>query len=70
MAALLDHAEQNPGSRLLFVDTLAQDPTLEEGDWRDLSEPFWPIFDPAHRARCWCLWSWRRAGVCWKEQRG
>ena len=70
MAALLDHAERHPGARLLFVDTLAEDPTLEEGDWRDLPEPFWPIFDPTHRARCRCLRSWRGTGVCWKEKRG
>ncbi len=70
MAALLDHAEDHPGARLLFVDTLAEDPTLEEGDWRDLPEPFWPIFDPAHRARCRCLRLWRGTGVCWKEKRG
>jgi D-cysteine desulfhydrase len=70
MAALLDHAEQNPGTRLLFVDTLAQDPTLEEGDWRDLPEPFWPIFDPTRKARCQCLRSWRGAGVCWKKECG
>ena len=70
MAALLDHAEQHPGERLLFVDTFAENPTLEEGDYHDLPEPFWPVFDPDHQARCWCLRSWQDPDFCWKKKRG
>jgi 1-aminocyclopropane-1-carboxylate deaminase/D-cysteine desulfhydrase-like pyridoxal-dependent ACC family enzyme len=67
MAALLDHARRHPGARLLFVDTFAEAPTLEEGAWRDLPEQFWPVFDAAHRVRCWCLRSWRDPDFCWKK---
>lgn len=45
-------------------------PTLEEGDWRELPEKFWPVFDPSHRVRCWCLRSWRDPDFCWKRERG
>jgi 1-aminocyclopropane-1-carboxylate deaminase/D-cysteine desulfhydrase-like pyridoxal-dependent ACC family enzyme len=67
MAALLDHARRHPGARLLFVDTFAEAPTLEEGAWRDLPEQFWPVFDAAHRVGCWCLRSWRDPHFCWKK---
>ncbi len=69
MAAMLDHAEQHPGARLLFVDTFAENPTLEEGDYHDLPERFWPVFDPAHQARCWCLRSQQDPDFCWKKKR-
>ena len=55
MAALLDYADDHPGSRLLFVDTFSEAPALEEGDFHDLPRPFWPAFDPSQQARCWCL---------------
>jgi D-cysteine desulfhydrase len=67
MAALLDHARRYPGARLLFVDTFVEAPTLEEGEWRDLPERFWPVFDPAHQVGCWCLRSWRDPDFCWKN---
>jgi D-cysteine desulfhydrase len=67
MAALLDHARHHPGSRLLFVDTFAECPSLVEGDYRVLPEKFWPVFDPAHRVRCWCLRARREPGFCWKQ---
>jgi len=70
MAALLDYAARHPGARLLFVDTFAEAPTLEEGDWREQPEKFWPVFDPSHRVRCWCLRSWRDPDFCWKRERG
>ncbi len=44
MAALLDYAAAHAGARLLFVDTYAEAPKLEEGDWRQLPRRFWPIF--------------------------
>ena len=69
MAALLDHAAQHPGARLLFVDTFAENPTLEQGDYHDLPEQFWPVFDPAHQTRCWCLRSWQNPDFCWKKKR-
>jgi len=68
MAALLDHARQQPGSRLLFVDTFAESPDLVEGDCRALPEKFWPVFDPAHRVRCGCLRARREPGFCWKQR--
>lgn len=68
MAALLGHAEHQPGSRLLFVDTFAESPTLVEGDCRDLPEKFWPVFDPAHHVRCWCLRAGREPDFCWKRR--
>jgi len=68
MAALLDHAGSHAGARLLFVDTFAESPTLESGDWHALPEPFWPVFDPAHRVRCRCLRSWRDPDFCWKNR--
>jgi hypothetical protein len=67
MAALLDYAKHHPGARLLFVDTFAESPTLEEGNYRDLPERFWPVFDPSHRTRCWCLRAGRDPGFCWKQ---
>jgi 1-aminocyclopropane-1-carboxylate deaminase/D-cysteine desulfhydrase-like pyridoxal-dependent ACC family enzyme len=69
MAALLDYAHDHPGSRLLFVDTFAEAPALEEGDYRDLPRPFWPAFDPSQEVRCWCLRSWRDPAFCWKRRR-
>jgi D-cysteine desulfhydrase len=69
MAALLDHAGRHHGARLLFVDTYAEAPTLEEGDYHDLPRPFWPIFDPAHPARCRCLRGWRDPEFCWRRRR-
>ena len=69
MAALLDYARDHPGARLLFVDTFAECVTLEEGDYRTLPEKFWPIFDPAHQARCWCLRAWRNPEFCHKRSR-
>ena len=69
MAALLDYAGQHPGARLLFVDTCAENPTLEEGDYHDLPRQFWPVFDPVHQTRCWCLRSWQDPGFCWKKRR-
>jgi len=67
MAALLDHATQNPGSRLLFLDTFTESAALDEGDYRALPERFWPVFDPAHEVNCWCLRAWRDRGFCWKR---
>ena len=68
MAALLDYAADQAGARLLFVDTYAEAPKLEEGDWHQLPRPFWPIFDPSIRARCWCWHSWRDPGFCWRRR--
>ncbi len=68
MAALLDYAGGHPGSRLLFVDTFAEAPALEEGDFKDLPRPFWPAFDPSQQSRCRCLRSWRDPAFCWKRQ--
>ena len=70
MAALLDHAAQNPGSRLLFLDTFTESTTLGEGDYRALPERFWPVFDPAHDVNCWCLRAWRDPDFCWKRSKG
>jgi D-cysteine desulfhydrase len=70
LAALLDHARRDTQARLLFVDTFAENPTLEPGDYRDLPVAFWPIFDPTHRGRCWCLRGWRDPGFCWKRSPG
>lgn len=67
MAALLDYARGHPGARLLFVDTFAEGVRLEEGDYRILPEAFWPLFDPAHQARCWCLRAWRNPEFCPKQ---
>jgi len=69
MAALLDYAGQHPGARLLFVDTFAENPALEEGDYVDLPEQFWPVFDPAHQVRCWCLRSRQDPDFCWKKRK-
>jgi hypothetical protein len=54
-------------ARLLFVDTFAEVPALEEGEWRGLPERFWPVFDPAHRVACWRLRSWQDPDFCWKN---
>ena len=67
MAALLDRAGRHPGARLLFIDTYAETPTLQEGDWHDLPEKFWPIFDPTYQTRCSCLRARRTPGFCWKK---
>jgi len=69
MAALLDYAHDHPGSRLLFLDTFAEAPVLEEGGFHDLPRPFWPVFDPSQEARCWCLRAWRDPAFCWKRRR-
>jgi hypothetical protein len=68
MAALLDRASQHPGARHLFVDTFVEAPALPEGDYRDLPEAFWPVFDPAHPTRCRCLRALRDPGFCWRRQ--
>jgi 1-aminocyclopropane-1-carboxylate deaminase/D-cysteine desulfhydrase-like pyridoxal-dependent ACC family enzyme len=67
MAALLDYARRHRGARLLFVDTFAESPTLEEGDYHDLPEQFWPVFNTTHQARCWCLRSRQNPDFCWKK---
>ena len=67
MAALLDYAAKHPGKRLLFVDTFTEGCTLHQGDWHALPERFWPVFDPAHEARCWCVRAWRDPTFCWKK---
>jgi 1-aminocyclopropane-1-carboxylate deaminase/D-cysteine desulfhydrase-like pyridoxal-dependent ACC family enzyme len=67
MAALLDYAGRCPGSRILFIDTFAESPALEEGDYRDLPKRFWPLFDPTQQGRCWCLRAWRNPGFCHKH---
>ena len=66
MAALLDYTTAHPGARLLFVDTYAESPAIEEGDWRQLPRPFWPIFDPSVKVRCWCWRGRRDPDFCWK----
>jgi len=70
LTALLDHARRDPHARLLFVDTFAENPALEPGDYRDLPAAFWPVFDTTHTARCWCLRGWRDPGFCWKRTPG
>ncbi len=67
MAALLDYAAAHPGARLLFVDTFAESPAIEEGDWRRLPRRFWPVFDPSVKVRCWCWRGWRDPDFCWKR---
>ena len=68
LAALLDHAGRGPGGPLLFVDTFVEVSGLEEGDYHDLPEAFWPVFDPSHPVRCRCLCARRDAGFCWKRK--
>jgi D-cysteine desulfhydrase len=70
MAALLDHARQHPRARLVFVDTLAEAPTLNEGSYHHLPEEFWPVFDRAHEVHCRCLRAWRDPDFCWKPRTG
>ncbi|MCS7285739.1 MAG: pyridoxal-phosphate dependent enzyme [Anaerolineae bacterium] len=67
MAALLDYARANPRSRLLFLDTFAEKPSLKEGDYRLLPRRFWPVFNPSHRVPCWCITGWLKPGYCWKK---
>lgn len=67
MAALLDYADGHRGSRLLFVDTFAEAPALQEGDFHDLPSRFWPAFDRSVETRCWCLRAWRDPAFCWKR---
>lgn len=67
MAALMDYARANPRSRLLFVDTFAENPALEKGDYRLLPRHFWPVFDPSHNVPCWCITGWLKPGFCWKR---
>ena len=69
MAALIDHARREPGQRLLFVDTFTETTALEEGDYRELPERFWPVFNPDHEVHCWCLRAQREPGFCWKDKR-
>jgi 1-aminocyclopropane-1-carboxylate deaminase/D-cysteine desulfhydrase-like pyridoxal-dependent ACC family enzyme len=68
MAALLDYARLNPGARLLFIDTFAEAPSLNQGDYQSLPKRFWGVFEPSHRMNCHCLRSWRDPGFCWKRQ--
>lgn len=70
MAGLLEHAAGHPGSRLLFIDTFAENPVLKEGDYHHLPERFWPVFDSKHQVHCWCLRSWRDPSFCWKRDPG
>jgi len=70
MAAVLDTARRQPDRRLLFVDTFAEAPALQVGDYRALPQEFWPIFDPGHQRHCWCLRAWRDPAFCWKRARG
>jgi D-cysteine desulfhydrase len=67
MAAMLEAAQGQPDRPLLFLDTFAEAPALEEGDYRALPEEFWPVFDPGHQTRCRCLRAWRDPGFCWKR---
>jgi D-cysteine desulfhydrase len=67
MAALLDYAARHPGKRLLFVDTFTEACTLQQADWHALPERFWPVFDPDHEVRCWCVRAWRDPTFCWKR---
>jgi D-cysteine desulfhydrase len=69
MAALLDYAHLNPGSRLLFVDTFAEAPALAQGEFSSLPERFWGVFVPSHRMRCRCLRGWRDPRFCPKPPR-
>ena len=69
MAALLDHAAQHPGSRLLFLDTFTESTSLDEGDYRAPPERFGPVLDPAHDVDCWCLRAWRDPAFCWKRSK-
>ena len=69
MAALVDHAVRNPGSRLLFLDTFTESAALDEGEYRALPERFWPVFDPGHEVNCWCLRAWRDPDFCWKRSK-
>lgn len=69
MAALLDYAEHRPRASLLFIDTYAEAPTVEEGDWHYLPKPFWPVFDPSIRTRCWCWRAWKEPDFCWRRER-
>ena len=68
MAALLDYAESHPGANILFIDTFTESQELEKGDWRALPQQFWPVFEAASEARCWCLRSWRDPQFCWRKQ--
>jgi D-cysteine desulfhydrase len=67
MAGLLERAQQQPGGRLLFIDTAAEAPALEEGDYHALPRAFWSVFEPGVEARCWCLRSRRDPDFCWKR---
>lgn len=69
MAALLDYGRLHPGRGLLFVDTFAEEPSLDQGEYQRLPERFWGVFEPSHRMRCHCLRGWRDPGFCWKLQR-
>jgi hypothetical protein len=69
LAPLYEPVSQELGLNDLQFGTYAESSTLEEGDYRDLPRPFWPIFDPAHPARCWCLRGWRDPEFCWKRRR-
>ncbi len=44
LAAVLDYAGTHPRKRVLWIDTLAEQPQLVQGDWHDLPRPFWRAF--------------------------
>jgi D-cysteine desulfhydrase len=70
MAALLDQAATHPEARFLFIDTFVETPTVPEGDYHNLPEAFWPVFDPRRPRRCWCLRAWREPEFCWQSSAG
>ena len=66
LAALLERARERPGARRLFVATVAESPSVPEGDYHALPHAFWPIFDLGAEARCRCGRGRREPGFCWK----
>ena len=67
MAALLDYAAGHQRARLLFVDTFVEAPAVPEGDYHELPEAFWPVFEAGHGRRCWCWRGWRDPEFCWRR---